>query len=59
MQRGSAVPTLNFLILARFQTALLTLGLNGTQKIADARAFWLQINPLHHCGDERLNLRIK
>ena len=43
----------------RLQTALLTLSLDGAQKVADARPFGLQINPLHHCADERLNLRIK
>jgi hypothetical protein len=41
------------------QTALLTRSLDGAQKVADARPFGLQINPLHHCADERLNLRIK
>jgi hypothetical protein len=43
----------------RLQTALLTLSLDGAQKVADARPFGLQINPLHHCADERFNLRIK
>src|ERR1700693_3643392 len=42
----------------RLQTALLTLSLDGAQKVADARPFGLQINPLDHCADERLNLRI-
>ena len=41
------------------QTALLALNLDGAQKVADARPFGLQINPLHNCADERLNLRIK
>jgi hypothetical protein len=43
----------------RLQTALLTLSLDGAQKVADARPFGLQINSLHHCADERLNLRIE
>jgi len=39
--------------------ALSTLGLESTQKLADARPFGLQVNPLCQCADERLNLRIK
>ena len=43
----------------RLQTALLTLNLDGAQKVADTRPFELHIKPLHHCADERLNFRIK
>jgi hypothetical protein len=38
----------------RLQVALSTLTLDSTQKVANARPFGLQVNPLYHRTDERL-----
>jgi hypothetical protein len=43
----------------RLQASLSTLRLDSTQKVADARPFGLQVNPLYDRADECLNLRIK